>query len=82
MSRRNTFKRIMLSKKRCDTCNEEKPISEFRLQWRNLDGTMKKEPHEDSCRICAHNRMVAALKEAGVNVGDEDPGEPHDPTVY
>lgn len=61
MSRQNTFKRIRLTRKVCAICGEEKDISEFRLQWKNLDGSPKKEPHEDGCRKCSRAMMLKAL---------------------
>lgn len=77
MSRRNTFKYIKLARKVCDSCGEEKDISEFRLQWKNADGTKKREPHEESCKRCAMERIKAALSEAGYKVEGTDDDQMH-----
>lgn len=44
-------------------------IKEFRLQWKNDDGSPKKEPHMDLCRVCDRQRMLTYIDDHPEDVG-------------
>ena len=72
MSRRDTFKRVKLSHKVCDTCGQDLDIKQFRIMWNNPDGTKRKIPYEPNCRACRSKLIKEALREAGYKVEGTD----------
>jgi hypothetical protein len=66
-----TFKYDRVFHKVCAGCGSDLDIREFRLQWKNDDGTPKKEPHKDLCRICDRERMLRFVDEHPDYVGAE-----------
>lgn len=70
-----TFKYLRVDHKVCAACMIDKPINEFRLQWRTDDGYPKKEPHKDLCRICDRERMLKYINEHTDYVGTGETGD-------
>ncbi len=79
MGRKTTFKfqYLKVTHKVCDVCAEDLHISKFHKQWRNEDGSKKKEPHEDTCKRCAMERIKAALAAEGHKVTGTDDDQMH-----